>query len=535
MLRTLIVLGLLVPAIAYGQDRATLDTRQLLAETVTTAKPRAEFLNGTRDSLPAFVRVLAKYKQLTAAPVVVKDPAGLPSPAPAKKAVGMNLSGLSWYASRQTFTNLLQGGYWAINWAQVPSDKLDALGYPKDWSQSYVRLLGAPTGGWVNQTSIACSWKGSGTLTHSGSINQVKGDHTLTFDMPSWGGAVKNTWFSLYGVSAADPFREFECHDAKNASGNEFSEEVIASSSKYAVLRFMDWNETNSSPARTAANRPDPRTLDNPGQALENQMRLAKLADADPWFNHSWNDDATYMQWAAKQAHDTLPAGHKIYVELSNEVWNFQFWQAQDNLTQATTLKINPNNGYGAWQNYSRRAIDMFKIWEAAFADRPKDLVRVLGTQSAYPEVTRQEMSYPGIADHVDAIAGAPYFSHDRQVPYSDALLQASVTDAVATLKTTCDIARASAPNIRCITYEGGQHELPTALLSQDQFETLERSQFMGDMYSQYLKAISAQADLVMLFNDVGPISKYGAWGAQEYGGQVGAPKQVAVERFLQQ
>ncbi|WP_242140782.1 hypothetical protein [Sphingomonas sp. TREG-RG-20F-R18-01] len=352
--------------------------------------------------------------------------------------------------------------------------------------------VGAPTGGWVNQTSIACSWKGSGALTHSGSVNQVKGDHTLTFDMPSWGGAVKNTWFSLYGVNAADPFREFECHDAKNASGNEFSKEVIASSSKYAVLRFMDWNETNSSPARTAANRPDPRTLDNPGQALENQMRLAKLADADPWFNHSWNDDATYMQWAAKQAHDTLPAGHKIYVELSNEVWNFQFWQAQDNLAQATTLKINPNNGYGAWQNYSRRAIDMFKIWEAAFADRPKDLVRVLGTQSAYPEVTRQEMSYPGIADHVDAIAGAPYFSHDRQGPYSDALLQASVTDAVATLKTTCDIARASAPNIRCITYEGGQHELPTALLPQNQFETLERSQFMGDMYAQYLKAISA-------------------------------------------
>jgi len=36
-----------------------------------------------------------------------------------------------------------------------------------------------------------------------------------------------------------------------------------------------------------------------------------------------------------------------------------------------------------------------------------------------------------------------------------------------------------------------------------------------------------------MLFNDVDPITKFGAWGAQEYGGQVGAPKQVAVDRFL--
>jgi hypothetical protein len=520
----------LLPAAALAQDKATLDTRQLLAETVTTAKPRTEYLNGTRDTLPAFVRVLAKYRQLTAAPV--KDPV---LSVPAKKAVGVNLSGVSWYASRQTFTNLLQGGYWAINWAQVPSDKLDRLGYPLDWSQSYVRLLGAPTGGWVNQTSVACSWKGSGTLTHSGGLNQVKGDHTLAFDMPSWGGAVKNTWFNLWGVNAADPFRDFECHDAKVASGHEFSKEIVASSSKYAVLRFMDWNQTNGSPIRTWATRPDPRTLDNPGLAIENQFRLAKLADADVWFNHSWRDDVTYMVGAAKYAHDTLPAGRKVYVELSNEVWNFQFWQAQDNLAEATALKINANNGYGAWQNYSRRSLAMFKIWEAAFADRPGDLVRVLGTQVAYPEVTRQEMNWPEIADHIDAIAGAPYFSHDRTKPYTDALLRANIADTVATLKATCDIARAKAPKVRCITYEGGQHELPTALLPIEQFTTIQRSQVMGDLYGEYLTAMSKQADLVMLFNDVDPITKYGAWGAAEYGGQVGAPKQLAVDRFLKQ
>lgn len=49
----------------------------------------------------------------------------------------------------------------------------------------------------------------------------------------------------------------------------------------------------------------------------------------------------------------------------------------------------------GAWQNYARRSLAMFKIWEAAFADLPKDLVRALGTQYVYFEVTRQALSYP--------------------------------------------------------------------------------------------------------------------------------------------
>jgi hypothetical protein len=520
----------LLPAAALAQDKATLDTRQLLAETVTTAKPRTEYLNGTRDTLPAFVRVLAKYRQLTATPV--KDPV---LSVPTKKAVGVNLSGISWYASRQTFTNLLQGGQWNVDWKVLGPDQIDRLGYPKVWPATgeYKRLLGTPTGGWVADTQIACSWKGTGTLTHNGSTNQVRGDHTLTFTMPSWGGAVKNTWFSLWGVNAADPFREFECHDAKNASGNEFSKEVVASSSKYAVLRFMDWNQTNSNPTRSWATRPDPRTLENPGLAIENQFALARYADADVWFNHSWNDDASYIAGAAKYAHDTLPAGRKVYVELSNETWNWSFPVTSMSADEGLARKIDTNRGYAGLLNYSRRAIDVMKVWEAAFADRPGDLVRVIGTQAANQEVTRQVLRYPGAVDHFDAIASAPYFYHDNSLPYSDALLRAGVTTAITWAKNTCATARGLAPKIRCITYEGGQHELVTAQTSLEQLTAIERSLVMGDAYADYLARLAPEADLIVLFNDVDPITKYGAWGAQEYGGQVGAPKQVAIDAFL--
>lgn len=55
----------------------------------------------------------------------------------------------------------------------------------------------------------------------------------------------------------------------------------------------------------------------------------------------------------------------------------------------------------------------------------------------------------------------------------------------------------------------------------------------MGDLYGQYLTALSKQADLIMLFDDVDAIIRYGAWGQSEYGGQVDASKQRAVDTFI--
>lgn len=521
----LVALSLLVSGVCLAEYKAVLNTQQPMSETALPNNTVVEQSNSSSNGSNAVPNRDINSSE-TNANVFSQ-----------KKAVGINVTPPVWYASRQTFTNLLQGGTWSVNWANVPSDKLNAAGYPLNWNgMAYTRLLGGPTGTWVRSTSVACSWKGPGTVNFSGGVNQVRGDHTLAFDMPSWNGKISNNWFSVWGFTNAQPLTDFECHDSKVASGNEFSREIVDSSKKYQVLRFMDWNNANGSPVRTWATRVDPRSLDNPGLAFENQFKLAKLANADVWFNHSWNDDTSYIQGVAKYAHDNLPAGHKVYVELSNEVWNWQFGQARLAYDEGVALKLDPNPGYGAWQNYSRRVIGVMKIWEKAFADRPKDLVRVLGTQVAYAEVTRQEMKYPDIENHVDAIAGAPYFSHDRSVPYTDALLQANVTSTIAGSKEMCDIARMKAPKIRCVLYEGGQHELPTALLPQEQFEKLERSAFMGYLYYQYLKTIqNSSNDLVVLFKDVDPIGPSGAWGQQEYGGQVGAPKQTAVDIFLRE
>lgn len=457
---------------------------------------------------------------------------------PAKKPVGINVASAPWYAPRQTFRNILQGGQWTDSkWAPVPSEKLDAFGYPKDWSQSYTRLVGTPTGGWVRDTSVVVRWKGSGTLTFAGDVkNMVKGDHTMSFTIPSWNGAVQNRWFTISGVNPKDPFRDFEMVDADpaNETDHQFSKEIVETLSVYDTLRFMDWNGTNNSPIHTLATRPNPKSLDRPCEAIENMVALCNLTNAHLWYCASWNADAAYLAAVAQYVRDNLKSSLNVKFENSNEVWNYQFMQAQWCLQEATALKLHPNNGYGHWQNMSRRFVLAVKPWEDAFAKQPERLIRVLGTQVAYPEVTRQMLKWPGILDHIDAIAGAPYFSHDRNKPYTDALLRANIAETAKTLEVTRDIARAVKPGVLCYTYEGGQHELPSdAGLTLEQFTTLQRSQFMGDLYGEYLTAMSKVADLTMLYYDVGQISKFGAWGQREYGGQTDAPKQVAVDRFL--
>lgn len=520
---------LLLPGAAVAQDKPTTDTRELMAAAnQPDAAVASSYRLGAYDDQPTFLRVREALVRVTAPPIPVKKP------------FGQNLAGASWYNPRQIFGNLLMGGQWNINWNVIPSEQLDSMGYPKTWDPAvnYKRLMGAPTGGWVNPTSVACSWKGSGNVAFSAARNKVVGDHTLAFDIPVWGGT--NMWFEVTGVQPSDPLRAFECHDTKVAAIGRFSREIVETNKVYDTLRYMDWSATNNNPGRTLATRANPDSLDRPAEAIENQVALANATNTNMWVNGGWNDDPALNEYNARYVHDNLKPGLNVKFELGNEVWNFGFIQAGQNLAEATALKIVPtNNGYGAWQNYSRRYILAVAPWERIFADRPGALIRVLGTQVSYPEVTRQELKYPGILDHIDAIAGAPYFNHDNTKPYSVALLRAGITQAVAWLKSTCDIARAAKASLSCYTYEGGQHEYVNDLFPLDQFIKVQRSPEMGAAYTEYLTAMSkvtgGPADLFMHFSDVSQITKYGAWGLKEYSGQTDSVKQAAVDKYLAQ
>ena len=85
---------------------------------------------------------------------------------------------------------------------------------------------------------------------------------------------------------------------------------------------------TNGAPMRIWAERPTPQTLSQAGEkgvSLEDMVALCTQLTCDPWFTLPFDTDADYYRQFAIYVRDHLPKDRKVYVELSNEVWNTGF------------------------------------------------------------------------------------------------------------------------------------------------------------------------------------------------------------------
>src|SRR5262249_24966955 len=105
----------------------------------------------------------------------------------------------------------------------------------------------------------------------------------------------------------------------------------------------------------------------------------------------------------------------KVYVEYSNEVWNFSFPQARHATDEGKRLALGePEN----LRSYSQRSVEIFRIWEEEFKNaEPGRLVRVLSAQFANPWTSEQILSWKDASKHADALAVAPYFGNQFGEP----------------------------------------------------------------------------------------------------------------------
>ena len=110
----------------------------------------------------------------------------------------------------------------------------------------------------------------------------------------------------------------------------------------FAVLRFMDWLETNHNPGfygdvgHHVLNWPDRHVPDDAtqgsygnkyGAAWEYVIELAKASGKDIWINIPVAATDDYVKKLAQLMKEQLPPKCNIYIEHSNEVWNFGFPQ----------------------------------------------------------------------------------------------------------------------------------------------------------------------------------------------------------------
>ena len=453
--------------------------------------------------------------------------------------LGVNVSAPMYFSGEPVFANLLTGSEWrdpGTGWDANKASVIDARGnITLSAGQKASRILTAPASVMSGQgTTVRCTWEGTGNAWVSGS-NKTKDtpiDHGWEFYWPGTKGLTDQwNYVEIIASDPRDPLRNFDCREKDVAKSEVFSAELLESLKPFTTLRFLDWSGVNGNPKdvtwakRTRADSINQGTAPL-GVAIEHMIALANRVDADPWFNVHWNADEDYVRRMAQMVHDGVPAHRHVYVELSNEVWNYSFGQTHQAQAEGLAEGLAPGDGFkSALLRHAEKTRWVMRIWADVFKDRPGQLVRVVATQGSNPWTTEVEVGEAKLAPDVDAVAIAPYFGNDtltlnKGVTDTAVLLSALGRDMDRVMndwtQKNADIARKY--GLRMIAYEAGQHLIDGDVGA---MAAVNRSEGMYDLYKRYIADWKSRFnDTLVLFNSSSQISGWGAWGLREYAGQ---------------
>lgn len=337
------------------------------------------------------------------------------------------------------------------------------------------------------------------------------------------------------------------------SAGWRYHPDFLSSLRPYGVIRFMNWMATNGSTERTWADRPKPTdarwTIH--GAPVEVLVELTNELGADPWFSLPIGVDDDYIRNFASYVRDHSKS-HRIYIELSNEVWNDQFQQAAYAEERGRTLRLSSDKFEARLRWYSKRSVELFRIFESVFGGKDR-LVRVLGSQAANPWVSETILSFDDASRHADALAIAPYLGSELGTSESpvnltrmsiEGLMKELENGAVERvskmMKKQADVAGRF--GLRLVAYEGGQHLVGVGPLESDPhvnelFDAANRDPRMKQTYLKYLSRWKAAGgDVFVHFTHFGGYSRWGRWGAIERVGQdrAQAPKLDALLTFAE-
>ncbi len=322
-------------------------------------------------------------------------------------------------------------------------------------------------------------------------------------------------WFN----GAADPFKTgYQNVDPNDP--NPFKQIYLDEMGIFTGIRMMDPNQTNDVPWQDPhdpawANR---RQKSNPNQstmAYEYQIELANQLGRDLWVTVPNNAEPGYGYNLAVLIRDNLDPNLKVYVEYSNETWNFTFGQAQYCVDQGVALGLDPDQYVAGYKYYVYRAVRLFEEFEQAFGSQMSTrVVKVLAGQAVNTWLTTVHMD--ALNDPVinpngtrpDAYAIAPY------VGSSAASIQDLYTELSQLLPTIAQQhSIVSAEGLQLIAYEGGQHVLNNA-------DVLNRDPAMYDFYTYYLDQMAPYFSVFYLYANYSAFDTGSAWGLKEYQGQ---------------
>ena len=501
-----------------------------------------------------------------------------------KLPIGMNLAQVSDYDAGFPFRNLMWGARpWSTHNAggggpwetkQQAVFDFDADGYPRtvpmagDGSlplQSVFTLL--PNGLTPGKYVLLHDGEGKfAGVMGTRIISEAKG--RLLLQMTHNGKLAEG--ISIERSNPANPVRNMRvvalADEHIDLASDPFRPDFLDFCRPFHALRFMDWGRTNNSIEEEWGSRRRPTfytmvgVSGNPddeghapdafqrrfagGVAHEVMIALANTLGIDPWFCIPHRATDQYVAEFAKLVHAKLDPKLKAYVEVSNEIWNWQFVQAQWMLQSRRLGDMVEAKGGKPWEasgkgtSHPERIGALFghvlQVWQNAWpvADRARS-IRVCATQTAWLEVAIRTIDATMANGGCDAVAQSAYFGpgdeqYDRWAARGAALTGDEVINDMRTVvrKQAGPGAALTAAQhtkklgLRYLVYEGGQHLQPKGQAELPYNPALGAAQALPGMYGLYLETLRTEVhlgcSLFCAFNSVGGQgSRWGSWGAK--------------------
>jgi len=480
--------------------------------------------------------------------------------------IGTNLGGLADFGTELPFVDLMKN---AREWytkdvgnpdAGFSSDQQLNLAYRPDgypthvpqnipesaFPQEAVTIWG-DTKGWPAGQYVLL-WEGTGNFRLFGAFSNLTstGTHRMTFDLvPQEQGIVE---LAIENSDINDPIRNIRLLMPGTEATYEtqpFNPVFINRLQSFRTVRFMDWGQTNNWGEARGEGWQNPNEFDwaersqmdhytwayEKGIPYEMMVKLLNDYDLDGWVCVPHRASPEYSRRLAEYLRDNVETDRHLYIEYSNEIWNWIFGQAQW------------LNYYGCDQRgvswpeglvpYVQRCLDAFTTAFAGQADR---ITRVVGTQLSWVDVSQRMSNLtPG---SFDAITPTCYFGFTDEAEATLDQLggSATVADVIAqaalSMPTSFGFIRdqltevADPLGVPMLFYEGGQHLTPSPFGVYPSYGQAlidaQRDPGMYDLYNTWfdsLRTLQSGADplQIMHFSFVsGRNAQFGSWGMLE-------------------
>ena len=495
--------------------------------------------------------------------------------------MGMNTGSVNYYNPTLVFTDVMKAsskmltftiGTREWNSGVLASIPVDSNGWPLELPYN---TNGKATGVRIllnnrYKGEYIVTWDGDGEITWNVPHKRINGVHYITLS-----GFGNNVWISLTKSTPGNHIRNIRIFPQEyEATGVYpiFNGDFLSGLKPFETSRFMDWMETNDSKEEHWSKRKlkDYYTQAG-GISIDYAIELANQLQSNVWFNipHKASDD--YITNFAKLVKQKLDTNLNVYIEFSNELWNWQFTQSKYVLNNApghadSYVSEGLSALGAAGKNHPEKDAYMmartFKIWEEVWADERNRLIAVAAVQAAWAGNTDRILDYLFNVDGVsaDALAATAYLNfttedHERwnSMDPSDVTAQMVIDaasrnyDKSTAVNADKQVVLARQYNIDYIIYEGGQHMQPHKQQDWGYNHAVWDAQIHPKMYDLYVKNLQKHLDidttLFVAFSYVSERkSKYGSWGHLEKLGQLKsndlksiAPKYQALVDFAKE